>query len=109
MLDPPTAAASTSSGISRASTVFVAWRNEERMISPSPRGCRRDRRGRSDSACLVVNPLKIEAPGRGGGPGFVTWTPFEQTLEGRRIHFQHRTDQGSDHVSQEAVGGDPEL
>jgi hypothetical protein len=54
-------------------------------------------------------PARDRGPGRGGGPGFVTWTPFEQTLEGRRIHFQHRTDQGSDHVSQEAVGGDPEL
>src|SRR5204862_3077428 len=109
------------SGMSRPSTVRVAWRIEARMMPPEsttvPSRSKRTTGKRTRS--IVAAPLladvvvadadEVERVRRRGGAAARPRRAVEQLDEVVRVALEHRPDEGAHHVAQERVRGDLEL
>src|SRR3990170_8265744 len=129
MPKPPTFAISSSSGMTRPSTVRVACRKEARIsppesirvpsrskrtvsqrIPPDPsrgRTCpARNPRPRRPSGASIPHALQVEPPRRRGRARLRAGPALEQAGEVGRLPLEHRANERPHHVTEEAVGRD---
>src|SRR5579859_379859 len=111
---PPTAAASTSSGISRPRTDFAACFIDATIIGPEsirvPSRSKRTTGKRTRSIVVtrsVLDADQVEAVRRGGLARRAAGLPFEE--RGKIMAVEHRADERPHHVTQERVRGDLEV